>query len=144
MMFPEKATYEVMPSREPQKEPRKLEFLFADVMGVWYSAPETWVRMDGSEKKHVEPGQIGLHIKWGAKNYGFGEYIVRFMTDGTIKVHDEYGGPNFSQQLFAFIGEQIAKGEHDRERDAKETKSLAELAKEVEESNEGSGTTQGE
>ena len=126
--WPAKATEEVMPSLEPKKEPRKMEFVYADIKGIWMYNPETFIKMDGSEEKHTEPGQIGIHIMWGAKDYGFGEYHVRFMQDGKISVHDELGGPDFSRQLFAYIGEQIAtKGEHDRERDEREKRQMAEL-----------------
>lgn len=141
--WPEKATEEVMPLIAPTeplgKKERKLEFVYADITGVWYHSPEDY---EGPKGKHTEPGQVGMRIVWGAKNFGFGEYYVRFMTDGKISVHDEFGGPDFSRQLFAYLGEQIAaKGEHDRERDAREKKAMDELEKEA---NEGSGTTQGE
>lgn len=114
--WPAKATDEVMPLAQPsEKKERKLEFVYADIKGVWFYDSEEW---SGPQGNHTEPGQYGLRIVWGAKNYGFGEYYVRFMTDGKISVHDELGGPDFSRQLFAYLGEQIAaKGEHDRERD---------------------------
>ncbi len=64
-------------------------------------------------------------------------------------MHDELGGPDFSRQLFAYLGEQIAtKGEHDRERDEREKRQMTELEKEAakygEQNNDGSGTTEGE
>ncbi len=115
--LPEKATEEVL----PRKKREGFEFVYADIVGSWSFAPETYVRMDGSEKKDIIPGHYGFMIRWGVKNYGFGEYKVRFFTDGTIQVEDERSGPEFSKALFAYLGQQIAeKGEHDRAREARE------------------------
>ncbi len=121
--LPEKVTNEsfpTIPAEGEAKKKREFEFVFADIVGSWSYSPETYVRMDGSEQKDIMPGQFGFLIRWGVKNYGFGEYTVRFFTDGTIQVSDEYSGPEFSKALFAYLGEQIAaKGEHDHERDLK-------------------------
>lgn len=128
VVFPAKAGEDVMPTLEPKAEPRKLEFVYADIKGIWMYSDEEYVQMDDSEKKHIEPGHVGMRLVWGAKDYGFGEYYVRFFTDGTISVHDEFGGPDFSRQLFAYLGEQIAtKGEHDHERNEREKRQAAEL-----------------
>jgi|SRR5579863_1963568 len=122
--LPEKATEETL----PRKKREGYEFVYADIVGTWSFAPETYVRMDGSEKKDILPGQVGFLIRWGVKNYGFGEYKVRFFTDGTIQAEDEYSGPEFSKALFAYLGQQIAeKGEHDRERDERSKREAAEL-----------------
>lgn len=125
--LPEKVTDEALPTVEGTKK-RKFEFLFADIVGSWAFSPETYVRMDGSEKKDVLPGHFGFLVRWGVKNYGFGEYKVRFFTDGTIQVEDEFSGPEFSKALFAYLGQQVAeKGEHDRQREQREKREAAEF-----------------
>jgi len=122
--LPENVTEETL----PRKKREGYEFVYADIVGSWSFAPETYVRMDGSEKKDILPGQFGMLIRWGVKNYGFGEYKVRFFTDGTIQAEDEYSGPEFSKALFAYLGQQIAeKGEHDRARDERQKQEAAEL-----------------
>lgn len=122
--LPEKAAdcFPTVPVQGETKKKREgYEFVFADIVGSWAFTPETYVRMDGSEKKDILPGQFGFLIRWGCKGYGFGEYKVRFFTDGTIQVEDECSGPEFSKALFAYLGQQVAeKGEHDRQREARE------------------------
>ena len=125
--LPEKVTDETLPTVEGTKKKREFEFLFADIVGSWSFTPETYVRMDGSEKKDILPGQFGMMVRWGVKNYGFGEYKVRFFTDGSIQVEDEHSGPEFSKALFTFLGEQVAKGEHDRAREAREKAEASEF-----------------
>ncbi len=116
--WPAKATDEVMPLLEPKKEPRKYEFVYADIVGAWSFSSEEYVRMDGSETKDIMPGHFGFLIRWGVKDYGFGEYKVRFFSDGKIQVEDECSGPEFSKALFAYLGQKVAEtGEHDHDRD---------------------------
>ncbi len=38
------------------------KFVYAEIKGIWAYNPETFIQMDGSETKHVEPGQFGMHI----------------------------------------------------------------------------------
>ncbi len=101
---------------------REFEFVYADIVGAWSFAPETYVQMDGSEKQHVMPGHFGFLIRWGCKNYGFGEYKVRFFSDGKIQVEDECSGPEFSKALFTYLGLKVAGGEHDHDREEKKKK----------------------
>lgn len=130
--FPAKASDDLMPEipieGEPQKKREGFEFVYADIVGSWSFSPETFVRMDDSEKQDVMPGQFGFLIHWGVKNYGFGEYKVRFFTNGTIQVEDECSGPEFSKALFAYLGEQVAaKGEHDHDRDERNKRKANEI-----------------
>ena len=122
--WPAKATDECFPDIPQEGETKKkregYEFVYADIVGSWCIAPETFVRMDGSEQKDVMPGHFGFLIRWGVKNYGFGEYSVRFYSDGKIDVQDECSGPEFSKALFAYLGQKVAEiGEHDHQRDEK-------------------------
>jgi hypothetical protein len=125
--WPAKATDECFPDIPTEGEPKKkregYEFVYADIVGSWCIAPETFVRMDGSEQKDVMPGHFGFLIHWGVKNYGFGEYSVRFYSDGKIDVQDECSGPEFSKALFTYLGQKVAeKGEHDHDREEKKKK----------------------
>jgi hypothetical protein len=122
--WPAKATDECFPDIPVEGETRKkregFEFVYADIVGSWYMAPETYVRMDGSDTKDIMPGHFGFLIRWGVKNYGFGEYSVRFGTDGKIEVQDECSGPEFSKALFTYLGQKVAEiGEHDQHREEK-------------------------
>jgi hypothetical protein len=105
--------------KKPRHKPGDpFEFVYAEIVGCWSYQPETLVAPRKPERPpHVLPGQVGMLVRWGAKGYGFGEYKVRFFTDGTVQVEDERSGPEFTRQLFAYLGEQAAKGEHDRERE---------------------------
>src|SRR5208282_4313824 len=118
---PARTTDETWPLAEGRKdEPRVFEFVYAEICGCSMYAPEKFVRMDGSEREDIMPGNIGLFLRWGVKNYGFGEYSVRFGTDGKIEVQDECSGPEFSKALFAYLGQKVAEiGEHDHQRDEK-------------------------
>lgn len=110
-----------------KKKREGYEFIYADIVGSWYMAPETFTRMDGSETKDVMPGYFGFLIHWGVKNYGFGEYSVRFYSDGKIDVQDEFSGPEFSKALFAYLGQKVAEvGEHDHQREEKKKKATSE------------------
>lgn len=107
-------------------EKREFEFVYADIVGAWSFSPEEYVRMDGSETRNTLPGHFGFLIRWGVKDYGFGEYKVRFFSDGKIQVEDECSGPEFSKALFAYLGQKVAEGEHDHDRDKKEEANDAE------------------
>ncbi len=129
--WPAKATDECFPDIPKEGETKKkregYEFVYADIVGSWSFTPETYVRMDGSDTKDIMPGHFGFLIRWGVKNYGFGEYTVRFYSDGKIDVQDELSGPEFSKALFAYLGQKIADvGVHDHQREEMKKKEEAE------------------